>query len=147
MKVQSLLKKRKKRVIGIVSTATIQECVVLLAEENLGALLVYDTHEKPVGIITERDITHGLAKWGALILNRYVHELMTFKLVTCTSDDNLKDIMNTMIERGFRHLPVVENKKVLGMISMRDLVRERISEMEMETNILRDMAAGALKPN
>ena len=145
MKVQSLLKKRKKGVVGVANTVSIQECVTLLSEENLGALLVYDEHDKAIGIITERDLTHGLLKWGSLLLNRNVTEVMTHKLVTCSPNDNIKDIMGVMIDRGFRHLPVIENKKVLGMISMRDLVRERISEMEMEANVLRDIA-GAHKP-
>ncbi|CAK0764989.1 Inosine-5-monophosphate dehydrogenase [Gammaproteobacteria bacterium] len=141
MNVQSLLNKRSRGAIGISHNATIQECVALLADENLGALIVYDAHEKAVGILTERDITHGLAKWGTLILNRYVTELMTTKLVTCLPQDSLKDLMPVMIDRGFRHLPVIDGGEVLGVISMRDLVRERISEMELETNILRDMAA------
>jgi CBS domain-containing protein len=143
MDVESLLKKRSRGAIGIPITATIQECVTLLVEENLGALLVYDAHEKAVGIITERDIVHGFEKWGALLGARYVSELMTAKPVTCFSHDSLKDLMPVMIDRGFRHLPVVEedDDEVIGMISMRDLIKERISEMELEANVLRDMAA------
>ncbi|CAK0750187.1 hypothetical protein CCP3SC1_190001 [Gammaproteobacteria bacterium] len=89
---------------------------------------------------SERDIVQGLAKWGGLTLHRYVSELMTHKLVTCEPQENLKDLMSVMIDRGFRHLPVVENGKVLNVISMRDLVRERIAEMELENNVLRDLA-------
>ena len=141
MDVESLLKKRSRGTIGVSITTTVQECVALLVEENLGALLVYDAHDRPVGIFSERDVIQGLLKWGVLVLNRQASELMTSKLVTCLPEDNLKDLMPIMIDRGFRHMPVIEKGEVFGMISMRDLVRERISEMELEANILRDMAA------
>lgn len=141
MNVESLLKKRPRDAVGISNTATVQECVALLVDENLGALIVYDANDKAIGIITERDIIHGLVKWGSIVLNRYVTELMTPKFVTCRPRDTLKQLMSVMMDRGFRHLPVVQNDEVIGMISIRDLVRERISEMELETNVLRDLAA------
>jgi len=141
MHVASLLKKRPRDVIGLSSTATVRECIAVLVEENVGALLVYDAHGKTIGIVSERDIIQEILKGGAHALNQGVTEMMTSKLVICTPQDTLKDLMSIMIDRGFRHLPVIEEDKVLGMISMRDLVRERISEMELEANVLRDMAA------
>jgi len=140
MDIASLLKKRKRGAIGISNEATVEECVSLLAGENLGALIVYDAHGKIVGILSERDIVQGLAKWGGLVLNRCVAELMTSKVITCKPKENLKDLMSVMINREFRHLPVVEDGKVINVISMRDLVRERIAEMELENNVLRDLA-------
>jgi CBS domain-containing protein len=146
MDVESLLKKRSKGAIGVPNSATVQECVNLLVAENFGALLVFDHHDKVVGILTERDVTHGLVRWGVQLLNRNVAELMTHKVVSCSPSDNLKDLMPVMIDRGFRHLPVLDGDEVLGMISIRDLVKERISEMELEASVLRDMAASRTPP-
>ena len=141
MDVASLLKKRPAGVIGILGTAPLEECVEILVENNYGALLVFNEHDKVIGIISERDIMHGLVKWGTLALNHHVSELMTGKLVSCRLHDKLQDLLPIMIDRSFRHLPVIERGEPLGMISMRDLARERISEMELEANVLRDMAA------
>lgn len=141
MKVETLLKKQPRDIIRISNMADIGESVALMVEENVGALLVHDAHDKIVGILSERDIMQGILKWGSQALNQNVTELMTVKIVTCTPQDTVKDLMSVMIDRGFRHLPIIEGNKVYGMISMRDLVRERIFEMELEANVLRDMAA------
>jgi CBS domain-containing protein len=141
MYVESLLKNRPRDVIRISNKAVVGEAVALLVEENVGALLVHDAHDKIVGILSERDVIQGVFKWGIQALNQSVTEFMTVKIVTCAPQDTVKDLMAVMVDRGFRHLPIIENDKVFGMISMRDLVRERISEMELEANVLRDMAA------
>ncbi len=92
------------------------------------------------GIISERDVAHGLAEHGSDLLNLKVSDLMTKAVVTCSSGDNIADIAKTMTQRRIRHLPVKDGADLVGVISVGDVVKHRMDEMQLEANVLRDYA-------
>ncbi len=110
----------------------------VLAEENIGALIVSDETDAVVGILSERDIVRSLAQHGAQTLKKTVHDLMTSQTITCTLDDNVKDMMQTMTHQRIRHLPVMEDGVLRGIVSIGDLLKYRLEEIETEQRVLRD---------
>ena len=94
------------------------------------------------GIISERDLARGLADHGAKLLDMRVSQLMTADVVTCSPDDGIDQLMHTMTEGRFRHLPVIEDGRMIGIISIGDVVKHRLQELEAETNLLHDYIAG-----
>jgi CBS domain-containing protein len=94
------------------------------------------------GIISERDLACGLADHGAKLLDLRISQLMTAEVVTCSPEDGIAQLMHTMTERRFRHLPVIEDGRMIGIISIGDVVKHRLQELEAETNLLQDYIAG-----
>ena len=92
--------------------------------------------------MSERDLARGLADHGAGLLEMTVAELMTAKVVTCSPDDGLASLMQTMTERRFRHLPVVKDGELIGIISIGDVVKYRLQELEAQTHMLQDYIHG-----
>lgn len=130
---------------AVVSTrpdATIAEVAKLLKQKRIGAVVVIDRDGTLCGIISERDLAAGLADHGARLLEMQVHELMTPDVVTCTPEDSLQTLMETMTERRVRHLPVMKDGKLAGIISIGDVVKYRLQELEAETHMLQDYIAG-----
>jgi CBS domain-containing protein len=129
----------------IVSTRpdqTIAAVAGLLKRKRIGALVVTDADGRLCGIISERDLARGLADHGARLLDMKVAELMTAKVVTCSPEDGLASLMQTMTERRFRHLPVVKDGELIGIISIGDVVKHRLQELEAETHMLQDYIHG-----
>jgi CBS domain-containing protein len=141
MKVADILDKKGRRVVTIRSDASIETAVHRLALERIGALVVSEDGEALEGILSERDILHALAREGAAILGpgRRVAEIMTRAVRTCGPHDSVKHLMDTMTRYRVRHLPVVENGRLIGLVSIGDVVKNRLEEMELETNVLRDV--------
>jgi CBS domain-containing protein len=141
MKVRDILARKGRRVVTIRSDATIETAVHRLALERIGALVVSEDGEAVEGILSERDILRGLAEEGAAILGagRRVGELMTRAVRTCGPEDGVKEIMDTMTRYRVRHLPVTEGGRLIGIVSIGDVVKNRLEEMELETNVLRDV--------
>jgi CBS domain-containing protein len=106
--------------------------------EGIGALVVSEDSVQVVGIISERDIVRGLAEEGADLMEKRVLDLMTSPVKTCTLDANIKDIMAVMTRSRIRHLPVVEEGRLVGIISIGDVVKNRLEEVELEADVLRD---------
>jgi CBS domain-containing protein len=138
MIVKTILSAKGGDVISIEPTATLETAVRTLAERKIGALLVLGTDHRVIGILSERDIVRVLAEQGAGVLSQPLSQIMTRKVVTCTSSDTIGVIMERMTAGKFRHVPVVEQDQVIGIVSIGDVVKYRLQEMEHESAALRD---------
>lgn len=122
--------------------ATVAEVAGLLKRRRIGAVVVTEADGRLCGIISERDLARGLADHGARLLDMRVRDLMTEEVVTCAPGDSLEHLMQTMTEGRFRHLPVVKDGQMVGIISIGDVVKYRLQELEAETHLLHDYIAG-----
>jgi CBS domain-containing protein len=138
MNVQSILDTKGRDVISIAPTATLHTAVRRLAEHRIGALLVLGPDHRVVGIVSERDIVRVLAERGAAVLSEPLSTVMTRTVVTCTRSDTIGEIMERMTTGKFRHLPVLDQERVVGVVSIGDVVKLRLREMEDESSALRD---------
>jgi CBS domain-containing protein len=140
MYISDILGAKGAAVITIVATETIQAAAKILREKRFGSLVVRDRHGKLAGIITERDIIRGVADKGALALSLRVEDLMTREIKTCKPTDLLKDVMEMMSTRKIRHVPVIDNGELAGIISSTDIVKFRLTERASEVAVLRDLS-------
>ena len=136
MKINDVIKaKPSHEVVTIGPDATVRELIALLAEHNVGALVVSDDGERVTGIVSERDVVRRLHA-DADVLETSVSQIMTADVRTCAGDDGLTDLMQTMTEHRIRHVPVVADGKLTGIISIGDVVKSRIGELEFERDQL-----------
>ena len=142
MKVKDLLTTKGDKVATTSSDATIDTVLHRLKLEGVGALVVSDDGKAVNGIISERDIVRGLPDHGAALLTMTVSELMTQNVKTCGPDATVQDIMGEMTRSRFRHMPVVAEGELRGIISIGDVVKNRLEELETETHVLRDYIVG-----
>ena len=142
MNVQTILQQKGAAVLTIRSDATIAEAVETLAGERVGALVVSDDGEAVDGVLSERDIVMALARYGEDLLSRPVYTIMTRTVVTCDPGDSVGDLMAEMTSRRIRHFPVVADGRLSGIVSIGDLVKSRLDEVEFEANSLRSFIAG-----
>ncbi len=140
MQVRDILAAKDRRVITIRPDATIATAVHRLALEQVGALVVSEDDATIAGILSERDVVRALAEEGPDVMatGRRVAQLMTRNVSTCTPDDKVKAVMAEMTRRRFRHVPVLEEGRLAGLVSIGDVVKSRLEEMELETGVLRD---------
>jgi CBS domain-containing protein len=127
MKLSAVLAAKGNRVLTIAPTASISEAVALLAENNIGALIVTGNDGLPAGILSERDIIRRLSK-GAGVLTEKVADLMTSPVTSGTSNDDVDSVLRTMTTKRFRHLPVVDENELVGMVTIGDLVKAELTE-------------------
>jgi CBS domain-containing protein len=142
MNVEGMLRVKGASVVSIKPEATIGELVRGLRDERIGAMVVSGDGRTVLGIISERDVVRGLAERGPRILDLPVDELMTRNVVSCAPTDTVKHVMAEMTKRRVRHLPVIADGVLSGIISIGDVVKNRLEEMEMETNVLREAYIG-----
>ncbi|MDJ0893725.1 MAG: CBS domain-containing protein [Alphaproteobacteria bacterium] len=138
MHVSAILKNKGSRVETARPEMTAGELTKKLTEKGIGALVVCDPRGHVMGIISERDVIHALAEHGAAALTKTVGELMTPDVISCSPDDDLKHVMEVMTMRRFRHLPVMNEGELKGIVSIGDVVKHRLDEQELEVNVLRD---------
>lgn len=138
MRVAQILKAKGHKVVTTRLDATIAELVRTLTLERIGAAVVTGDEGTVVGIISERDIVHGLSERGADLLNMRVEDLMTRAVVTCRPEQSLEDIMREMTSSRIRHLPVLQDGEMVGIVSIGDVVKNRLEELEKESGALRD---------
>jgi CBS domain-containing protein len=143
MNVETILRNKGGAVATIAPHATIRDAAAVLRRERIGALVVSNGGTKVEGILSERDIVHGLADRGAALLDIRVDALMTRRVFTCTPRDSVGDLMAMMTERRIRHIPVMTDGALVGIVSIGDVVKHRLDEMEYETSSLRSFIAGA----
>lgn len=122
--------------------ASIGDAASVLSSKRYGALVVSSDGARPEGILSERDIVGEIGRTGADCLKRKVSDLMTRKLVTCTRDDTADHVLALMTDGRFRHLPVVEDGRMVGLISIGDVVKARLKELSFERDQLESMVAG-----
>jgi CBS domain-containing protein len=137
MNVAAILKQKGRAVATIPPTLTLIEAAGRLTQRRIGALVVVDGQGEIAGIISERDIVRALAEAGAACLTRPVTEIMTHQVVTCQEGDTLDELMAMMTGRRFRHVPVVAEGDLVGIVSIGDVVKHHVAEIEMEATAMR----------
>jgi CBS domain-containing protein len=143
MNVETILRTKGSGVATIRPDATVGAAVKELIDRNIGALVVSNDGDGVDGIISERDIVHGLAEHGAALLSLNVAEMMTRRVVTCDLSDSVDQLMAEMTNRRIRHFPVVQDGRLRGIVSIGDVVKSRLDEVEYEARSLRSFIAGA----
>jgi len=145
MNVAAILKGKSGAIATVRSDTSVAEAAKLLASRRIGAVLVDGGKGAGglAGILSERDIVRGLAERGAGVLDRPVGDLMTRDVVVTTSSHTIDRVMGLMTERRIRHLPVVDNGALVGVISIGDVVKHRIAEIEREAEALRTYITAA----
>jgi CBS domain-containing protein len=138
MTVKTVLSHKGRDVVTIEPTATLERAVESLARHRIGALVVLGADQRVIGIISERDIVRALSAQGAAALSTPLAQVMTRDVITCSETDRMGDIMERMTTGKFRHIPVVEQGRLAGIISIGDVVKHRLHEMETESAALRD---------
>jgi CBS domain-containing protein len=137
MIVKNILAGKGGNVITINPTANVIVAVKLMAERGIGAVVVLGADRRVVGILSERDIVQALAERGPAVLSELVSQVMTREVKTCSEDDTIGDLMGRMTTGRFRHLPVVKQEKLVGIVSIGDVVKSRVEEIDQETKTLR----------
>ena len=137
MTVRSILNTKGHHVQSVAPGASLADAIKLLSERRIGAVLVLN-QGRIEGILSERDIVRVLGERGAAVLEEPVNSVMTRKVVSCREKDTVGEIMEMMTNGKFRHLPVVEDGRVVGLISIGDVVKWRVSEYEREQEALRE---------
>ena len=138
MTVNDILSQKGNQVLTIEPAATLAAAVQMLAQRRIGALVVTGADHRIVGIISERDIVRVLGEKGTAVLGAPVAEVMTRKVVTCGRNETIAEIMERMTGGKFRHVPVVEHGRLVGIVSIGDVVKARLSELEYEQDALRE---------
>lgn len=143
MTVAAILKQKGSEAVTVVaSDATLLDCVTVLADNRIGALIVSDDGQAIAGIISERDIVSAIARSGREVLDQPVASVMTRDVQICTMDERATQLLRRMTMGRFRHLPVVEDGRLRALVSIGDVVKFRVAEIEMEKGALEDMVRG-----
>jgi signal-transduction protein with cAMP-binding, CBS, and nucleotidyltransferase domain len=140
MVISKVLQRKGREVITVQTSDIVAAVVRKLAAEGIGAVVVLDRWQKLSGILTERDLVRVLADEGSEALGREVRELMTAPVITCTPAERIDDVMAMMSRKRIRHLPVIEEGRLAGIVSLGDLVQFRLDEKRLEASVLLDMA-------
>jgi CBS domain-containing protein len=138
MLIEHILATKGSEVISVPTTASVADAVQVLREHRIGAVVVTDDGVAPVGILSERDVVRLLADTGPSALTRPVTTAMTTKVQTCGPEVTLDDLMVLMTTHRIRHLPVVRDGAMVGLVSIGDVVKHRVGELAQETQALHD---------
>jgi CBS domain-containing protein len=141
VKVADILEIKGSTVITIKPTETIAALSQRLRERRIGAAIVSGNGQTVDGVISERDIAYGLGVHKAELHAMPVSALMTKAVITCSPDDNLGIVASTMLSRNVRHLPVLDGSRLIGMVSIRDVLNFRVDQLQRETGMLRAFAS------
>jgi len=143
MNVETILRNKGNRVATIRADALVEQAIDRLRELRVGALVVSNDGARVDGIISERDVVIALADIGADLLSRSVADVMTRAVHTCQPSDSVAELMAEMTNRRIRHFPVVADGRLCGIVSIGDLVKSRLDEIESEASSLRSFIVGA----
>ena len=138
MLVSQILKKKGRHVHTVSKETKISEISGILSEKCIGAVVVLDKVGTVTGIVSERDVVRGLARRGARVLKETAFNLMTADVIVGKTGSDVNEIMREMSQSRIRHMPIVEKEKLIGLISIGDVVKNRIEELEAEGNMLRE---------
>lgn len=141
MRISDILRYKGADVVTIAPTDTITTLLNALAEHNVGALLVVDS-SGVVGVVSERDVVRRIAERGAELLDATVDQIMTSIIVSCTSADSVDSVAETMTERRVRHMPVLDDGVLAGIVSIGDVVSSRIRQLEKDRGQLEQYISG-----
>jgi CBS domain-containing protein len=143
MTVQAILSRKGRDVVTIEPTATLQAAIAALAEHRIGAVVVLGPDRRVIGLLSERDAVRAFAKFGADALTKRLAEVMTREVATCGEGDSALSIMDRMTTGKFRHIPVIERDQLVGIVSIGDIVKHRLCEMEQESAAMHDYIQSA----
>ena len=138
MHVATILEQKGRAVVTVARDSTLMEVVHKLADKRIGAVVVLGAQRDVIGIISERDIVAVLGAEGVAALSRTVAEIMTQDVMTCRETDTIDWLAGKMTQHRIRHLPVVENGRLIGIVSIGDVVKHHIAEVQMEAMAMRD---------
>ena len=138
MNVKTILAAKGGDVTSIEPTATLAAAAQLLSKHRIGAVVILGAGGRLAGILSERDIIRAISEHGAEALKLPVGQVMTRNVLTCGEDDTIADLMERMTAGKFRHLPVLADGKLIGLVSIGDVVKQRVEEVERESEALRD---------
>jgi len=139
---QILKTKPDDKVVTTKPGLSVSEAAKMLSEKKIGTLVISADGKTPDGILSERDIVRELGRQGAGCLEQSVESMMTTKLVTCSRDDRSDAILQKMTDGRFRHMPVLEDGELVGLISLGDVVKAQLQELSMEKQALEGMIMG-----
>ena len=138
MIVKNILADKRGDVVTIEPTADLAAAVKLLTARHIGAVVVLGADHQVIGILSERDVVRTLAERGATVLSEPVSQVMTRDVKTCSEDDTVEGLMGRMTDGRFRHMPVVQQGKLIGIVSIGDVVKSHVEEIGHEARTLRD---------
>lgn len=141
MKVEHILRTKGADVYAVTGATTVKDAVDLLGEKNIGAVVVKDEKGAVAGIFSERDVVRRLKSEGAGVLARPVSDCMTKEPFTCTRETTIDELMGTMTNRRIRHMPVVDGGELVGIVSIGDVVKRKIDDIEREAAMLKEYIA------
>ncbi|MDE0589823.1 CBS domain-containing protein [Halocynthiibacter sp. C4] len=143
MLVQQILKsKADDGVVTLAASASVSEAAQMLAERKIGTIVISNDGKKAEGILSERDIVREIAQKGVACMTDQISEVMTTGVVTCGRADQVDDVLQKMTDGRFRHVPVVEDGTLVGLISIGDVVKAKLAELAMEKDALQGMIMG-----
>ena len=140
MLISEVLRTKGHNVVKIRAADSIKLAVRMLAEHRIGSLVVEDQTAKLGGIFSERDFINAIARDGAAVLGLNVQELMTKRIISCRSTDRVDTVLAIMTNVRIRHLPVIDDGELKGLVSIGDLVKYRLDEKELEASVLLDIS-------
>jgi len=138
MNVETILGSKGRDVLTIPTDASVLDASNILSSRKIGVLVVSHDGETALDILSERDIVNAIGMSGAAVLSEPVDSLMTHDLRTCVLDDTMHEVLSVMTERHFRHLPVIEDGKLCGIVSIGDVVKSRLDEITRESDAMRE---------
>jgi CBS domain-containing protein len=138
MTVQKILSNKGSNVTTTQPTATLESGIRILAEREIGALVVLDAEQRVIGVLSERDVVRALAERGAGALTEPLARVMMREVSTCTQSETVNSIMEQMTAGKFRHVPVVEQERLVGIVSIGDVVEHTLMAMQHESEALHD---------
>jgi len=141
MQVKHILFEKGREVVTITSDATLSEAARLMTRQRIGAIVVRGEDGRFAGIISERDLVRAIAEESVAALGQTVGSRMTRDVTCCAECDPIEDLMEVMTHGRFRHMPVIENDRVVGIVSIGDVVKSRIAETVREAESLREYIA------
>lgn len=139
MSIANILHQKGHQVVKASSTDTVISAVRRFAEQRIGAVVVADSWMRPVGMFSERDVVNAIAEYGTAALDMTVGSLMTSPIMSCRLSDRVEAAMAKMTLAKIRHLPVIEDGELIGIVSIGDLVKHRLDEKELEAHVLLDL--------
>ncbi len=142
MNVEQILKTKGGQVVSAVPGDSLEKIAATLDQHRIGVVVILDETQSLAGILSERDLVRAFAKAGAKTGELPASEFMTTKLFTCAPSDSVNQIMNVMTENRIRHLPVIHDGELRGLISIGDVVKQRIAEIEFEAEEMKRFIAG-----
>jgi CBS domain-containing protein len=141
MNISQILKAKGRAVATARPDSTLSEIIAKLAQKKIGAIVIVGDKGEVAGILSERDIIRQLAEWGDAALSDPASKSMTVTVVTCHETSTLEEMMEIMTQGRFRHVPVIEDGALVGIVSIGDIVKNHVAEVEMEVTAMRDYFA------